>query len=68
MRTYTDIHFLFNEHGVTTWTTPEFFKEVFKTELFQYNYYLPHTKTRVLFSDYNRPTSWLYKLSGNQIA
>ena len=33
MRTDTDIHFLFNEHGVTTWTTPEFFKEVFKTEM-----------------------------------
>lgn len=55
--TYKDIHFLFNEHGVTTWTAPEFSKEVFKTELFQYNYYLPHTKSRVLFSDYNRPIS-----------
>ena len=46
--TYKDFHFLFNEHGVTTWTAPEFSKEVFKTELFQYNYYLPHTLVTII--------------------
>ena len=38
------IFFLMNTE-YTTLTTLEFTKEVFKTELFQYNYYSPHTKS-----------------------